>query len=292
METENQFDVIISTCDLYSDLWDANLLLLEQNWPGRPGSTFLVTDRPTNRVYPNVTLLAAGEGKEITERLAAALEQIHTDYVLLTLEDYFLTEPIYTEKIVKAIGYMEAENIDYLRLYPATKHYLRREGALSSDRFPGFYLRNMAEGDYKISLYPGLWRTSFMRNTVSEKMNAWQYEIALTDMARQLNARCSISNNREFPFLDVIRKGKVLRKAHRYFQKNPIYSSDRKVMKAKDEFLIQFRTVLRHWLPKPLFFMMKRVMTKCGIQFMSPDLGKSSSNGKRNGDTAQTKSLC
>ena len=90
-------------------------------------------------------------------------------------------------------------------------------------------------------------------------------------MARELNARCAISNNMEFPFLDVIRKGKVLRKAKRYFDKNPIYKTERQVMKFKDEFALDIRTWLRHYLPRPVFRLIKKYMTKRGYVFFSQE---------------------
>ena len=64
---ENDFTVVISTCDKFSDLWDAHILLLNQNWPDRNVMTFLVTDKPTERKYDSVTIVAAGENTEITE---------------------------------------------------------------------------------------------------------------------------------------------------------------------------------------------------------------------------------
>lgn len=87
---ENNFSIIISTCDKFSDLWDAHILLLNQNWADRNVETFLVTDKPTDRTFKNVTVVAAGEGTEITERLKAVLPLIKTEYVLFTLDDYFL----------------------------------------------------------------------------------------------------------------------------------------------------------------------------------------------------------
>lgn len=269
MTTENSFDIIISTCDKFSDLWDANILLLEKNWKCRNGQTFLVTDAPTEKSYENVQIIAAGEGTEITQRLAAAMEKVQTKYILFTLDDYFLTEPIDNLQLLNAVEFMEQEHVDYLRLYPASRHYLKREGAVISQRHPGFYHRDIKKGDYKVSLYPGLWRTDFMRSTLNAPMNVWQYEVELTNMARKYGARCAISNNREFPFLDVIRKGKVLRRAHRYFQENPIYVSGRKVMRARDEWLIAFRTFLRHWLPEPLFLAARNVMKQSGMSFYS-----------------------
>lgn len=88
-------------------------------------------------------------------------------------------------------------------------------------------------------------------------------------MARQLNARCADSRRGEFPILDVIRKGKVLTKARKYFNENPIYKGDREDMRAKDEWMLEFRTWLREWLPKPLFNLSKAIMRRRGYKFFS-----------------------
>ena len=265
---KNNYSVLISTCDKFSDLWDANVLLINENWADRNADTYLVTDKPSDRTFSQVKLIAGGEGAEITERLQVVLREIDTPYIVFTLDDYFLTEKIDTAAIQKDIAFMAQNDIDYLRIYPCGKKRLRQVKAVKSDT-PGIYFRDPNEGDYAISLYPGIWKADFMRKTLGEVRNAWQYEVALTGMARDLKARLAVSENREFPFLDVIRKGKLLRKAKRYFDKNPIYQSEREVMKAKDEWMLSFRTVLRTWLPAPLMRALKNRMRKKGHTFFS-----------------------
>lgn len=270
MSENNNFSVIISTCDNFSDLWEANVKLLNENWKDRNAETFLVTDCPREADLQEVSLICAGEGTEITQRLKYALENVKTKYILFTLDDYFLTKSIDNSVILKDIQMMEDNNLDYLCLFKVSINSLRREKAQKIKNHKKCYVRNCFEGDYKVILYPGLWRTDFMKKTVEETLNAWQYEVALTGMARDLNAKCAVSNNNEFPFLDVIRKGKILRKANRYFKKNPIYSSDREIMKATDEAKITIKTFLRNWLPKGLFKSIKRFMIKRGHTYYSP----------------------
>lgn len=186
---ENNFSIIISTCDKFSDLWDAHILLLNQNWADRNVETFLVTDKPTDRTFENITVVAAGEGTEITERLKAVLPLIKTEYVLFTLDDYFLTERISTQAINEDVQIMKMHQIDYLRLFVMTMKSLRNRKAEELE--PGIFLLDNYAGDYIVSLYAGIWRKDFMEKTLTETLNAWQYEVALTNMARQLNARCA-----------------------------------------------------------------------------------------------------
>lgn len=267
MAMENDFSVIVSTCDKFSDLWDANILLLNQNGADRNVETFLVTDKPTDRTFENVTVVAAGEDAEITERLRAVLPLIKTKHILFTLDDYFLTKKISTQAVNEDIQIMNKYRIDYLRLFVMTMKSLKNRKAEELE--PGIFLLDNNAGDYIVSLYAGIWRKDFMEKTLTKKLNAWQYEVALTNMARQMNARCADSRRGEFPILDVIRKGKVLTKARKYFDENPIYSGNRETMKAKDEWMLEFRTWLREWLPKPLFNLSKAIMRRRGYSFFS-----------------------
>ena len=263
-------EIIISTCQKFSDLWEANVLLLNRNWKDRGMKTWLVTDEPVERELNGVELVCAGTDTEITQRLETALHRITSKYILLTLDDYFLTVPIDSRAIQYALSVMEAEDLDYLRLLPATPGNLRREGAVEFSEYPGFFLRDVHTGNYKISLCPGIWRTDFMRKTLGTVRNAWEYEVSLTPMAREMNARCAISNHNEFPYLDVVRKGKILRKADRYFRKDPILQTDRKVMSAAEDFKFALRGKLHYWLPKPLLNLLKRLLGKLGMKFYSP----------------------
>ncbi len=266
----NELTILISSCEKYSDLWDANLHFLEQNWPDRAEETLLVTDAPTDRCYPHVEILCAGVDKEFTERLAAALEQVKTPYLLFLLDDYFLTEKIDQEKLHQSVRFAAREKIDYIRLYPASRHYLHREGAKPFPEDPGFYLRDLREGEYKISLYPGIWKTEFMRRTLDRRLNAWQYEVSLTERAKELDAVCVISNHRELPFLDVIRKGKLLHKAQRTLRNCGVELPNRELMPRYAEMKIQLRTFLRHWLPRSIFLAGKKLGLKTGKSFYSP----------------------
>lgn len=267
---EKDYEIIISTCGKFSDLWDANVLLLNKNWQDRDANTWLVTDDPTDRSLPGVQIVSAGSGTEITQRLAVALDKIEAEYVVLTLDDYFFTERIQPEKLRRVIRFMDEHRVAYTQLYPQPKAFLKKDGAREAEDYPGIYYVDLSEGNYKVVLTPGIWRTDFMRETLTGTMNAWQYEVSLTPRAKELGMICATSNCGELPYLDVIRKGKLLRKANRYFKKHPIYRSDRQVMKWRDECVLNVRTFLKFWMPKGVLRLMKRIMIKLGHSFYSP----------------------
>ena len=216
-------------------------------------------------------MFCAGVGKEITDRLAAVLEHVQAEYVVFTLDDYFLTEPIDQGKIDRAISFMDDYRADYIQLYPQPRDFLRRDGAKETKDYTGIYLLDLFNGGYKVVLTPGIWRTEFMRKTLTGTLNAWQYEVSLTESARSLNAVCATSNCGEFPYLDVVRKGKVLPKADRYFRKHPIYeTSQRGILSWKKDVELRILTAMKFWLPKWMLRGLKRLMMLLGRTFYSP----------------------
>ena len=131
------------------------MCIRDRNWADRNAETFLVTDKPTDRTFENVTVVAAGEDAEITERLRAVLPLIKTEYILFTLDDYFLTEKISTQAVNEDIQIMNKHRIDYLRLFVMTMKSLKNRKAEELE--PGIFLLDNNAGDYIVSLYAGIW---------------------------------------------------------------------------------------------------------------------------------------
>lgn len=265
--------MLILSCDKFSDLWDGNIKLLEKNWHDRDMETYLVTDLPTHKNYDNVGIISVGENIEWSDRLLTALNRIKTDYVFITFDDYFLVQKVDTGKISGLISMMKKERLDYVRLYKhprrATKEALR-----------GFEncFRIDTSCDYSVNLYSCLWKKDFLKSTIRESQNAWQFEVSLAQRAREYNANCVVSLNNEFQILDVVRKGKLLHKAVRYFKKNPgIYNGKRAVNSLWYEVRLGIQTFFSRHLPRGIYRRLKQFFVKKGKHFYSD--GSNSNKG-------------
>lgn len=241
----DKLTLLIHSCDKFSDLWDAHVYLLNKNWADRGIDTFIATDAKSSKAYSGVTIISCGEGLEITERTTFVLPLINTEYVLVTLDDYFLTKPIDSNSIERLIGIMDAEALDYMRLYNRPKKKTTRT------RYRNVYSYDM-EGDYVVNLYAGIWRKSFIQKTIGVKMNAWEYEVSLSTLARKYNAKCMVSLGREFPIMDVVRKGRILNKANLYLRYHHLYKGDRPVMPITAEIILAIKTYLNRFLGRIL----------------------------------------
>lgn len=261
----DKMTLLIHSCNAYSDLWDGQITLLERNWHDRNIRTVILTDENThNYNYKGVEILCAGAGKEITDRLAFALPQIQTEYVFVTLDDYYLLKSVDNRRISYLLDQMDKQHLDYIRLFPVPP---------SKDSIGNRLYKIHHEekkSSYYVNLYAGIWRKSFIEKTLGETMNAWQYEVSLTPLVRKLQTPCAMTYGEEYVFLDVVRKGKLLHKAHRYFKKDPVYTGHRPVIPRREEYKLAVRTFIKNVLPRKAAQKLKKFMIKRGKTFYSP----------------------
>ena len=259
--------MLILSCDGYSDLWDGQIKLLEQNWPDRAMETCIVTDAPSDKSYPGIRILNAGSEVEWSDRLAFALRQVKTEYVFITLDDYYLIRRVEDGRVAELLAMMEKESIDYVRLFPRPKRATQEE-------LPGYkgIRRIDVTCNYSVNLYAGLWKKAFLESTVKTPKNAWQFEVLLHKRAEEYGANCVVSLRNEYEILDVVRKGKLLHRAAAYFKRHSgVYEGDRKVNTWGYEIRLTIQQQAARHLPRGLHRLVKRAMTKAGMRFYSDE---------------------
>lgn len=259
--------LLIHSCDKFSDLWDAHVKLLNLNWAGRGIRTIILTDKPRpDKHYQDIEIIAAGEGKEITERIRFVLPLIETEYVLVTLDDYFVRAPIDTSKILRLVDIMDKERFDYLRMFERPKRFRTQTS------YSGIFLVDTTRS-YQVNLYTSIWRKDFIEKTLGhEVLNAWQFEVELTKRANNIGGRCAMSTGREFPILDVVRKGRILPLSWLYLKKNKLYDGSRKMLPLYSYTLLGIKTWgnrLVGKLPQPVYKFIKRIMVTMGMKSFS-----------------------
>lgn len=260
----DKLTIVISSCDVYSDLWDNHVALLEENWADRDINTVIVTDEQNDKCYSNVSVFSAGESLEMPQRIKTFLKTCQTKYVLLTLDDYYVKSSIDNAKIERAISIMENHDLDYLRFWPYPHEKIKMEGVKKA-----FWIE--LEGNYKVNLYPAIWKKDFLLKTVTKELSSWQYEVSLTQIAKSLNARCAYSVNNEFCIVDVIRKGKLLRPAKKFLDTKGMYLR-RELISRKQEIILTIMYYGKEILPKSILRMIKKLLEKMGYNFISKDI--------------------
>lgn len=258
--------LLILSCDDYSDLWDGHIKLLEQNWPDRSIRACIVTNKPTSKKYNGIDIIVSPHDMEWSDRLAYALKHIQTDYVMITLDDYFLIKPVSNARISLLLEMMQEENLSYIRLFPRPKRATREE-------FTGYtrIYRIDTNENYSVNLYPGIWSKDFLQYAAISSQPPWQFEVSLPRRAREYGAQCVVSYNSDFVILDVVRKGKVLHKAARYFKRHDVYHGNRPIQSYAYEIRLGIRTFGARHMPRPIVNAARNFMIRRGHHYYSQD---------------------
>lgn len=264
---DDKLTLIISSCEAFSDLWNGQIGQLEKYWSDYPSSVFIITDKPTQKHYENVQIVVAPDGYEWSERLNYALGLVETKYVFFTLDDYFLINKVKSDKIADYLELMEKSNIDYVRVFKRRKKFT--EGKV--ENYPELrWLPN--NSDYAINFYPGIWNTDFLKYASRGKKTAWQQEVSLKKAGLEYGARCLVCmDDAVYEFLDVVRKGKLLRKANKYFNSHDIYHGSRGVNSWFYETKLKVLDIGGLYAPRWMFKMAKRMMNFFGHHYFSDE---------------------
>lgn len=251
---------LIFSCDKFSDLWEGNIKLFNDNWSDRDFESFIVTDKPNDHQIPGIRIIAAGTDLEWSDRLKYALTFVETEFVFITLDDYFLIKKVDNAKMKDYLSLMIEGRYDYLRFYPRPKRATREE-------IPGH--KGVFNVDttctYSVNLYSSFWSKKFLVYTVHEPKNAWLFEVSLSQQAVNYGAKCLCSYNEDYKILDVVRKGKILHNAQRFFKKHPgIYNGNREIQSWWYEAKLWVKTMIGRYSPSFLYAPLKKVYLLLG----------------------------
>jgi len=181
--------VVVTSCDEYADVLPPFVELWRMFWPDCPFETVLATQTDSGVVAGFDRTILAGEGKCWSERMAAALDQIATPYVLLLMDDYYLSEEVDTARILDLLARCKHADALNLRMNPK----------------PPYAKKNHA---YAISCQAGFWNRGFLLSLVAKTKTAWDFERNGSFMFDESDSRpLLVTDKKEFPFVDAVHKG-------------------------------------------------------------------------------------
>ena len=269
--------LFIFTCDAFQDLWIHNLTLLSQNFPlEHIEAIYMVSDKkPTFEIQSPIPVqfIWPEDGNDYLQKLQVCCDHCKTERFLYTLDDYFYTEPISAESLARHIAFAEERSADYLKLSFMSRRYTGKKTKAS---WGGKYAWLRTEIPYAIDLYPAIWRKDFVLRTINEwdmpERTVWDYEGKLSRLRDCIDfSNCYVNTSGDFPFLDVVRKGKVLHKAHKTMLRR--YGVDlavkRPVMSAWATRIDGFKFFLSAWCPRWVKNAVKKRGRKKGKHYYS-----------------------
>ena len=164
--------LVVSSCDKYASVWPAYFGLLKKYWPGHPKDIYLCTETKNFKCDGlQITVVNPGISCTWSERLYQCLKQVHTKYIIFSLEDFFLLDTVKEGRIKQCMTWMEEDDsIAVCRLYPSSLDKLKDKWKDSDFR--------IAKNDilFRLDTQAALWNRETLISFLDLKENPWQFE--------------------------------------------------------------------------------------------------------------------
>lgn len=165
--------VLVLSCDRYSDLWDPFFKLFSLFWKDCAYPVVLVPEKKTyDCPYMKVETyhFNGSVAAPWSRRIKQCLKSLKSKYVLILMDDFFLTQPVLTDKLEKCFDWMEKEdNIACFSFVPSLWE------DVDTGEYPGFEERPVG-GLYRVNCQAGLWNRDKLIKLMLPYENAWDFE--------------------------------------------------------------------------------------------------------------------
>lgn len=212
--------ILVVSWDGYQDLWKPFFRCFFKCWADCPYPIFLGSNSLT---YPDerVVGISVGSDKDYSSNLMAMLSQIEQEWVLIWVEDLFLSAPVDTRRIQGFVAFTQGENAGCLQLL--SKPFNPNSVVLEHHRLSK-EIRVMPVGiPYRASINLGLWNKSVLLGLLRSGETAWDFEHSGTLRSFDLESRfLSISQqvgNPPFQFVHGVIKGRWTWEATRFIRR-------------------------------------------------------------------------
>lgn len=268
----NDFAILVVSCDAYMDVVDIFFDLLEKNMPWIKCNCYLINNMAKFH-RKNVTVLNCGTELNWIGRLRKALLTIPEKYVLYFQEDYLIGSSVDEKTIYNAVQMMRDKNIWYYKIdnLPKIKKKVSYCPYLSyipsNKRYGINLLTSIIDKDVYLSKLP------------EYDGDAAKVEIhflnQVTDKYVNNIEGCVLDTRKIIDVHYGVRRGKWWPKTVKYFRKNG-YNIDTKIRGVNDSklvFKMNLMSFINHCLPTWMFRMIKRIAKKVfRISFYSNDV--------------------
>lgn len=275
---KNIFDdvsILIIGFDGYKDVWNHCISLLNRYWKERP-KTYLATSELTPD-YTNVEIIPAGRGAEWSRKVQVALKEIDTSYVILLLEDFFISDYINNDLIKDALELVEEDDIKFYQLLVQ----LLKQSWEKGMPYKGNKHIHIVPRDkkYGINLQAAIWKTDFLRERVgTENYNAWLFEMnqLKTENYNVAKVEYLIDDRNILNITHAVVQGKYLRGAVKHMEKlgHHIDLTERPLLSKVENFKYNLKLFMYSVTPKCLVKPAKAIGKLIKVDFVTDRLSK------------------
>ena len=254
--------IVILSCASFSDTWSTHLSLLNKYWKERPNYILVSDGKGIFDLETDSNLLIIN--KDMSDRIIDVVSGVSTDYVLLVFDDHCLTNFFDNSKFYELLNYIKDNKIDYCGFSQNFKQRVKK-----SERKKIASKLCLTE-NYEVNFHTSIWKKSALLKCLKPSESVWKTEVRLTRRARENKLNCyGVTDNRFYPYIELIIKGKYFRNAYKYLCTNKLFVSDREIMSRRLTLKYRIRLFLSLHLPKFLLNFFRNIYRKFGTTIYS-----------------------
>ena len=179
MKYRQDMAIVIVSCDAYLDVMKEYMRYFKMNWPDCPYELIVVTET-LNLKDDRVYCITAGNDIPWTKRAILGINSTNCPYILMSMDDGFLSEKVNTEEVVEIVDFIKNNSIKYYR-NPKRKYKCKKNPVFASRNNVYKIRKNEI---YGIDFGHNIWE----RNTILSLLgdgtkSAWQIEEYLNEIA-------------------------------------------------------------------------------------------------------------
>ena len=193
--------IVVSSCDLYCDMWPLFFHFLFKLWPEAPTPIYLITNH-LSYDDPRVVTVKVGDDTSWTDGVARGMAQVPSEYSFLFLDDFLLTEPITVQRLADIYLPLKDKGGNWVCLRP-------KAPAPPDD--PHALISPITDASQSAGFHSGIWRTKYLEKICSEvHLNIWHMEGHIRKLIRSGEAEnlyyMTENAARPFSYIEVVKR--------------------------------------------------------------------------------------
>lgn len=259
-----KMSTVVLSFDKYSDIWPIFFKCFKKNWKVN-SQTYLITNELKDN-FEDVVTLCVGPEKSWSDRARKAIQKIDSEYILLMLEDYFVTSLFENKDCEKMLKFMEENDADYLRIYPFPQIKFIDTNDSGIHKIPDNLL-------YGVNLQPAIWKKEYLLNLLgNDDFSAWEFEARQKNGSNlRIDGKIYTVEKEVFKMLNGVLQGKWYPPSIIELKKIGITvdTSNRKVLSSRQVIIYKFKIIIRKIVGPKLIKRLKPLLKKIGIKFVT-----------------------
>ncbi len=271
MNMNQDMSIVIITCDAYIDVMQEYMRYFRMNWKDCPFELIVVTE-DVDINDERARCITAGKGTEWTQRAIIGIEAASTPYVLMSMDDGFISEPVDTDDVLGIIQFLKDNHIKYYR-NPKRKYDYKDNPVFDDNANVYKIKKNLV---YGIDFGHNIWEKNTIRELLGDgSRSAWQIEEYLNEIA--LNSEPGyyddyVSDKRNFlNIVETVSGGKWMPKEIKKLELLgiPANLGNRGILPWTDTFRRNLHAIAYKIVPQKHRKAVKKVFSKLGYKFVT-----------------------